>query len=316
MQVRLLKAANHQILAMQLLSNSEQETVINTVVTTYDKLAIVYQSEQALNQTEIFLTEQTRMVEKAYSNGLAISLNKQKIQLAMQQLKAKRIELDANKKILYARIEELTGLSSDSASALRPELSPWILNEFSGSASDRPDVRALEEAILATDYKRKAELADYTPKVVAFGKKELIKDDLTMLDPEWYVGIGVRWTLFDGLSAQNSAKQSKLDRRILESRRTEALELANINLKKISYDIEKNMQLITIAKEQVAISEAVLNLSRKQFEQGLITFNDHLSSVNDYEKAQLDYIQSVAQERASAMDYLASSGKLTIDVVQ
>jgi outer membrane protein TolC len=311
-----IKAANHQMAAMQYLTEAERITIIDQVVTTYDKLAVLYQSEQALDNTETLLNEQSRMVDKAYSNGLVINLNRQKIELAFQQVKVKRIELISNKKLLYLKIEELTGYPADSAALLKPELHTWMLDSLSGDVTDRPDIKALDEAIRATDYKRKAELADYTPKVVAFGKKELIKDDLTMLDPEWYVGVGVRWSIFDGFGSQKSARQTKLDRIILENRKSEALELAHLNMKKMIFDMEKYLQLVETAKLQVKLTEDVLKLSKKQFEQGLITLNDHLASVNDYEKAQLDYVQAVAQERASVADYLASCGKLTIDAIQ
>jgi len=147
-------------------------------------------------------------------------------------------------------------------------------------------------------------------------KKELYKNDLSMLDPEWYVGVGIRWNIFDGFEAHNSARQSKLDQNILEFKKKEAVELSDLNLKRISYDVQKNAQLIHITKNQVDISSEILNLSQKQFEQGLIPLNEHLTSVNDYEKARLDYIQAIAQERGSVVEYLAASGKLSIECLK
>ena len=308
-----IKAANHQEAAMRFMSENEQMIIINQVVITYDKLAVLYQSEEVLNKTEHYLDEQKRFVEKAYNNGLTINLNREKVNLAIQQLALKRIELNSNKKLLFSRIEELTGFSADSVANLHPELNEWSFLNFDGSSMDRPDIKALDEGILATDFKRKAELSEYVPKIVAVGKKELYKNDLSMLDPEWYVGVGIRWNIFDGFTAHNSARQTKMDRKILEYRKQEALELSDLNLKRISYDIQKNTALIQTNKNQVELAEEILKLSQKQFEQGLITLNEHLTSVNDYEKARLDYIQAIAQERSSVVEYLAASGKLNIE---
>jgi outer membrane protein TolC len=308
-----VKAAKHQEMAMRLLSESEKMGVINKVLNVYDKLAVIHQSEDVLTQTELMLNEQKRYVEKAYSNGLTIDLNREKINLALQQLEVKKIEVQSNKQLLYARIEELTGLPEDSTRLLNPSLKVWDIAEFNGSSADRPDIKALDEAIIATNYKRKSELTDYMPKIVAVGKRELLKDDLSMLDPEWYVGVAIRWTIFDGLTAQNNVQQAKLDRIILENKKQEAIDLSNINLSRIKFDIEKNLKLIHTAEKQVKIAESITRLSKKQFEQGLISLNEHLYSLNDYEKAQLDYIQAIAQERSSVSEYLAASGKLTID---
>jgi outer membrane protein TolC len=298
------------------MSESEQMSIINQVVVTYDKLAVIYESEQVLEKTELFLNEQKRYVEKAYSNGLTISLNREKVNLAIQQLTLKRIELTSNKKLLISRIEELTGFSADSAAQLHPVLNEWTFLTFDGSSMDRPDIKAIDEGILATNFKRKAELSDYVPKIVAVGKKELYKDDLSMLDPEWYVGVGIRWNIFDGFAAQNSARQAKMDRKILEYRKQEALELSDLNLKRISYDVQKNTEIIHMNKNQVEIAEEILKLSQKQFEQGLITINEHLAAVSDYEKARLDYIQAIAQERGSVLEYLAASGKLNLEIIK
>jgi len=123
----------------------------------------------------------------------------------------------------------------------------------------------------------------------------------------------LRWNIFDGFTAHNSARQVKMDRKILEYRKQEALELSDLNLKRISYDIQKNTAMIQTNKKQVEISEEILKLSQKQFEQGLITLNEHLTAVNDYEKARLDYIQAIAQERSSVVEYLAASGKLNLE---
>lgn len=45
-----------------------------------------------------------------------------------------------------------------------------------------------------------AEKASFMPSVYLFGKYELYKDDLTLLEPEWAVGIGVNLPLFEGFS--------------------------------------------------------------------------------------------------------------------
>jgi len=311
-----IKAAEHQQAAMQLMVENEQVSVISQTVLAYDKLAILYQSQEVLNTTERYLLEQKKYVDKAFANGLVIDLNRQKLELALKQLEVKQIENASNLRILCSRIEELTGFPADSASLLRPGLQPWYLAEMKANSASRPDVMALNEAIIATDYKRKADWTEYTPKLVAFGKRELNESALTMLDPAWYVGLGVRWTLFDGLTAQKNAAQARVEMSMLENKRLDAIALSDLNFVRIRYDIEKNLKIITSAREQVKIADEIVTMSEKQFRQGLVTMTDHLISVNDYEKARLDYIVSVFQERASVLEYLTAAGKLEISNIQ
>ncbi len=309
-----LKAANHQIAARQLQAEGQEADLVTQVVEVYDQMAVLAQSEKTINQTETLLAEQKRFVDKALANGLTIDLNRQKIDLAIEQLNVKRIELNSGRRLLSMKMEELTGISSDSIMTLSFVIEPWSVRGGEAmNANQRPEIRALNEAIIASDYKRKSENTDYVPKVMAFGKKELITESLTMLDPEWYVGVGVKWTLFDGLSARNNARQTAIERDILLEKKSNTLEMANIKLEKDRLDIIKGNQLIETAKKQKELAAGMVRLSQRQMEQGLVTLNDHLSIINEYEKASLYLIHSIADQRKASVSYLQSAGMLTVD---
>lgn len=309
-----LKAAKHQIAARQLQTEGKEADLVTQVMDVYDRMAVLAQSEQTINQTETLLTEQKRFVDKALANGLTIDLNRQKIDLAIEQLNVKRIELNTGRRLLSMNMEALTGIPSDSIMMLKYVIEPWgVSGGEVVSANQRPEIRALNEAIIATDYKRKSENTEYVPKVVAFGKKELITESLTMLDPEWYVGVGVKWTLFDGLSARNNARQTAIERDILLEKKSNTLEMANIKLEKDRLDIIKCNQLIATAKKQTELAAGMVRLSQRQMEQGLVTLNDHLSIINDFEKASVYLIHCIADQRKASISYLQSAGMLTVD---
>lgn len=310
-----IKAATHQMNAMELLSKQEESNVIVDVINHYDKLAVVTKSEAVLNNTEKYLTEQSRFVEKAYKNGLATNLDMQKIELAKQQLEAKRIELNAARELLTAKLAQTSGLDENKLRALNPKLELWQVNQTTGDVTQRKDIQALDEAIKATDYKRKIERTEYMPKVVAFGKKEFIKDELSIFDPEWAVGVKLRWNIFDGFTSSTKVQQVKLDRIILENKREEAVELLNLKMKKVNLELVKNNQLAKVAAQKVKTSERAYQLSKKQYENGLITLNDHLKMVKDLEQAQLEQIQAIYAQRMAVVDMLEATGSLNMNTL-
>jgi outer membrane protein TolC len=309
----LLKASSHQIQANKDLTDKEKSSVILEVISTYDKLAVVHQSEQALNHTETYLNEQMKFVEKAIKNGLATDLERQKINLAKQQLLTKRIELNTNRKLLHLKLQSLSGIPSEQFSRMLPELKPFEAKPMDKNIEQRGDLKALDEAIQATNYKRKAENTEYIPKVFAFAKKELLTNDLSTFDPEWYVGVGIKWTIFDGLTAKTNAQQIKIDRQILEERKNEAVELLTLNLQRATLELEKNNQLIEVAKQQVNTATETFNLTKKQYEVGLVASTDYLISVNSLENAQLELIKTIYQQRVSFLDVLDAQGKLSLE---
>jgi len=311
-----VKAVNHQMAALNYLTQAEISSTLLDLVTTYDQYSIIRHTSKTLDQTEKFLNEQKRFVEKALSSGLTISLSKQRINLALEQLNVKRIELATAQRVVAMRLSEMTGMEVNQIEQLYPELKPWMITTEVTTAEERPEIKALNEAITATDYKKKAEYSEYIPKVFAFGKYEFYKDNLTLLDPEWYVGIGLRWTIFDGLGARNNARQAKIDRLILENQRNNTIEMASIKLEKDRMEQQKYILLIENADKQVKLAEDVLNLSSKQFQQGLITMNEHLAAITDYEKVSLERIKTIAAQRQSALEFLVSGGKLTLETIQ
>jgi outer membrane protein TolC len=312
----MLSAAKHQMAANDLMVQSEISKTLLSVMSTYDQLAILEQSRAVIDKTEAALQNQKKLIDKLYTNGLTTNINQQKIDIALEQLKGKRIELDNAKTLMAMRMESLTGMPADSVTMVKPSLSVWTVQPYGQTSADRPEIKALDEAIVATGYKKKADYAEYVPKIVAFGKKELVTDNLTMLDPEWYVGVGLKWTVFDGLTAKHAASQSKIDQNILMHKRDEALELSEIKKQRDWLEVQKCNQMIATAQRQVELTQNVVHLSQRQFEEGLATLNEHLASLNDAEKAQLELIQQVAKQRMATAEYLQSIGQLSIENLQ
>jgi outer membrane protein TolC len=66
-----------------------------------------------------------------------------------------------------------------------------------------------------------AQRSAHLPKVYFFGKYELYKDDLTLMEPEWAAGIGVNLSVFEGFSTKNkiiAAKKQKEQIRYYEAK--------------------------------------------------------------------------------------------------
>ena len=51
--------------------------------------------------------------------------------------------------------------------------------------------------------------SDYFPSVAIVGNKEIAEHQLTELMPDWFVGVNLRWTIFDGVSRTYKVKSAK-----------------------------------------------------------------------------------------------------------
>jgi outer membrane protein TolC len=55
----------------------------------------------------------------------------------------------------------------------------------------------------------RAEQGAWLPEIYLFGVKELVPEDLTLLDPKWAVGVGARLPLFDGFARENRVRAAR-----------------------------------------------------------------------------------------------------------
>ncbi len=59
----------------------------------------------------------------------------------------------------------------------------------------------------------RAEQGRLYPELFAFGRRELVTSDLTILEPEWAVGLGVNWPLLDRTDRVNRLRAARLRER-------------------------------------------------------------------------------------------------------
>ncbi|MGY6553744.1 MAG: TolC family protein [Wenzhouxiangella sp.] len=81
-----------------------------------------------------------------------------------------------------------------------------------------PTLAELRARQAQADAALRAERGGFLPTVGAFGRREMYTGDLTLLDPEWAVGLVAEWTLFDGFQ-----RRARVDQAAARSDRVAAL---------------------------------------------------------------------------------------------
>ena len=156
-----LKAAKHKEASLQYAGMAEKDRIILNIIETYDRLALVNASEKVLSASENYLKDQEYFVKRAIENGLATPISRKKIELAQQQLAARQLEYKHNKSLLIEVLHQLTGEDKEVLRSIDPGLSTMLSNEI--ASEKRNEVKALEEAEKATEYKAKMERSHFIP---------------------------------------------------------------------------------------------------------------------------------------------------------
>lgn len=304
-----VKAGKHKEASMNYAGMAEKDRIAIQIIETYDKLALVNASEEVLSATLEYLREQEYFVRKAIDNGLATPISRKKIELAQQQLSAKQLEFSHNKTLLIEVLHQLTGENKENLRLLQPELASLAPNELI-PAQKRNEVRALEEAEKATSYKAKMERSHFIPKVALKGHYEFLEDDLSLLDPQWFVGVGVRWNIFDGDQSRLKSLKSKLESKKYREKIEEAEEMIALSQVKAELTYEAALQNTQIAKKEIELAEATYEMVDKQYKNDLASINEVLDALKDLEKAKFQLQESFFDQRRASTALLHAKGLL------
>ncbi len=303
-----LKASKHKEASLNYVVIAEKNKIALNIIETYDKLALVYASRRVLNTSKKYLDEQEYYVRKAIKNGLAIPINRKKIELAKQQLAAKQLEYNHNKSLLIEVLFQLTGENRKNLVLLNPKL-----QSFSSDVSNsekRNEVKALEEAEKAIIYKSKMEKNNFIPKIALKGHYEFIEDDLSLLEPKWYVGVGIKWNAFDGFKSKLKSKKSKIESKKYREQIENANEMISLSIIQAELAYESSLENTKIVEKEIELTKDTYDMVNKQYKNNLASINDVLDSLNDLEKANFKLQKSFYSERRAFTSLLYAKGIL------
>ncbi|HAQ65962.1 MAG TPA: TolC family protein [Bacteroidales bacterium] len=310
------KALEHQQRAIGEMKQQLVSVAINETLQTYDRLAVIDQSDKVLDESARRLEKEAQFAKKALNQGLITPYDESKIEIARQELEAKRIELQTARNMTISKLTQLTGKPGSLFQSLAPTIEKWVTDTLNTDFTENPQIRALNEVLSATSYKRKSTISGYLPTVYAFGKKELITEDLSALDPEWAVGIGLKWSVFDGLQTYRDQQKARLDETMARNNLDAAEELLQLNMEKTRQDIELADQLINLANRKRITAAKGLQIAQKQYETGLGSITERLSAETDYQTAELELIQAIYRQRTAMAAFLDASGSLNIESIK
>jgi outer membrane protein TolC len=276
---------------------------------------LIDQSAIVLKESSKRLDEESAVALKAKQVGLITSYDLTKIDVARQELKSKQVELNADLKLIAARLQQLTGTAKEVIVTIHPSLLPCAFLSAESSVDNRAELKALNEVKMATDFKNKADKGAYLPTVAAFGKRELIKKDLSALDPLWAVGVGLKWSVFDGFQNYREIQKSKIDQDIARNNSKKTKDLLELNLEQARVNLDQCNELIGVSVEKRKYAQQALDLSRASYRNGLNTITELMASETEFQKISLEYQQSVYNQRLATLQLLEATGDLTLEQI-
>lgn len=212
--------------------------------------------------------------------------------------------------------EGLANVVVSEAEDISPVSPLFILRDMAPCAQFQAYVDEQHPVLRTLDAKRaraqqgvRAKKGEYRPTVFAFGMRELKSEDLTMLDPKWALGLGMKYKIFSGFSRKHKVDAAEaVERRVGHLRSKYRRDLRSLVLKRYQEMLKARDQFDTL-EATLDLTEENLRVRTRAFEEGVATSVEVIDATLSHARAQLGRFKAAYDFDLALFQLLEASGR-------
>ena len=247
------------------------------LIQTYYALQLADKVQEVREQTYRSLQQHYDHALKLEANGMITKAERLFAEVNRQE--AKR-EWEASKKereVAHQALSSLLNMQKDAD--IHPVSPLFVTDELPDSLYFKNMIPmtnytisklSLEESI--ADNNLRISKSAYFPTIALFGKQTLYAHNLPRnLMPRTLIGIGFTWNLFDGLNREADVRVSRLAKETLALEKEKAKNTLDVMVQEIYSQLQEAKDEVNTLQTTIAMSEELLRIRRKSFEEGMAT---------------------------------------------
>ena len=133
--------------------------------------------------------------------------------------------------------------------------------------SKNPQLNQIESKKLLARQSVKAERADLFPAIAVQGTYDIVNKDLSPYMPAWEMGIGLKWTIFDGASRFGKVKAASMQTRQVEEYGIKAKGDIATMVNKLYHELNMYREQLSELETAMQYAEEYLRAREKEFAQ-------------------------------------------------
>lgn len=295
------------------LSKTENE-VIQETVNNYLAVALLNQVVEVRHQVLTGMKQHRDQARKLMDEGLIARYHFLRAEVAVADAE-RNLSDDSNRcELALMALKSTLGADPDAAISVSDSLTfsslPDTLSQFLAEArTGQPLLELLREKKQAANQKYNAERAEFLPQLAAFGKYEMIPEDLSALEPRWVVGLQASMTLIEGGKRYHRLESAR-------HLQNEVDYLRAYTERQIDLWVEKSYREMRNAEERYAKLQASVDLAQenlrqgeKRFEIGMGTSLEVVDARLELEKTLLERLSSLREYYRALTDLLVAAGR-------
>ena len=274
----------------------------------------VLYTNEVINQINLIhkdLQNALQKMEALYKNGLIFKNNVLQIKAQLLKNNQKLDEAYSAKRIVLDALELLANISISNNAQFEVPKNIEINKE--NLELSRPELLLFDAQKSTIQNQLGLIQAKTNPKLGAFVQTGYGRPGLNMLQNEfdWFSigGVKLQWSLGGYYTAKKEKSMLQNQATMLKNEKDTYTLNNRVQLKQAGDEIEKLAKLIESDKEIIALRDQIKSTSLVQLNNGVITANDYLKEINEYDLANQAMIQHQTQLIQSKLQFQLIKGK-------
>ncbi|MDB9743972.1 TolC family protein [Fibrobacterales bacterium] len=267
-------ASKQGMTSARLKHRHEEQKIKHELMDYYFKLLLSKEVKLLYDSVSSSVKKHTDNAEKLAKNGMIAYAEKLRADVALAEAKNDLRVSVRNSELanlaLQSKLHFDKPINPSSELFLIPNLLPldhWIQK----AKLNHPLLKLLKSEADRSEAGVIATRGAFLPTVALFGNKELYTEDLTMLEPEWSVGIVMTYPLFNGGTHLQEHQSAKSVKRQINYH----LNAAKTNVELL---VEKQYREVVNALEEVSYMEEVMKLAEENLRAQSLAFKAGLTT--------------------------------------
>ncbi|WP_346862224.1 TolC family protein [uncultured Draconibacterium sp.] len=250
--------------------------LLTELVTRYYGLALGVQVCDLRKQVLEGMQNHYNDAQKLFDNGMIAKV--ELLHATVSRNEAERELKMAERNIEIIRSGLAATLSSDSLKQVLPASHLFINKELSDlsywvakAKSANPQLKQIEGKRELVEIKHKVEKQEYLPTIAMMGNFNIVDKDLSPYAPDWLVGVGMKWTIFNGMARKNNIKASETQYNQVNFAEQKAHNDLEAYLTKLYQELNMQMEQKAELETTLELAEEYLRSTEKAFNEGFAT---------------------------------------------
>lgn len=304
-----------------------ENTKINTVVDVSKGFYDILTSKEQLNiiaENIARLEKQLKDASAQYEAGLVDKTDFQRAQISLSNSKADKKRTEELLKYKYVYLKELIGYKGTeefSLSFASADMEKEVLLDTTESLDyqSRVEYRLLETQKQLQKINTTYNKLSYMPTLSGFinygwnYQNQEISNLYDKVYPSSLVGLRLTIPVFLGGKRTHEIKKSQLQERKIDLDLINTKNQINTQYEQSIATYKANLNDLKTNRENVEISKQVYNTIKLQYDEGIKTYLDLMTSETDLRTAQLNYLNSLYSLLSSKFDVKQALGTITVN---